>query len=162
MSDKKKCFKCGEIKPLSAFYKHKKMADGRVNKCKECNKLDVRNNYRANIDYYKEREKVRAALPHRVEARKRYAKTDEGKSSGNRAKKAWGKRNPIKRGAAIVVGNAVRDGKLIKPDSCSKCSNTPSSLHAHHDDYAFPLAVRWLCPGCHTAWHKENGEAANG
>lgn len=45
----KKCFKCGTVKPLSEFYKHPAMSDGRVNKCKDCNKKDVKGNYIDNL-----------------------------------------------------------------------------------------------------------------
>lgn len=45
----KKCFKCSQEKEINEFYKHKQMPDGHINKCKECTKNDVRNNYKKNV-----------------------------------------------------------------------------------------------------------------
>jgi hypothetical protein len=60
----KKCFKCNSIKPLTDFYKHNQMADGHVNKCKECNKKDVSGNYINNLNNldYIESERKRGRL----------------------------------------------------------------------------------------------------
>lgn len=157
----KQCFKCGETKPLSAFYRHPKMPDGHVNKCKECNKKDVRKNRQDNIEYYRDYDRRRAMNPDRVEARNLYRNTDEGREVVARLRSEYIERNPIKRAAHIMVGNAVRDGRLHKPSRCQKCGHSPKRLHGHHDDYAKPLEVRWLCPMCHKKWHDENGEGAN-
>ena len=48
----KTCFRCGVLKPLTDFYAHKQMADGRLNKCKVCNKLDVSKNCKARREQY--------------------------------------------------------------------------------------------------------------
>lgn len=157
----KTCFKCKETKSLNDFYKHNRMSDGHVNKCKECNKKDNNNNRKEKIDYYLEYDRKRANLPHRVEARYEYSKTKRGIEVGNKAKIKWGEKNPIKKGASELVVKAVRDGRLQKPSECSECGKT-GRIHGHHDDYAYPLTVRWLCAKCHREWHKLNGEALNG
>ncbi len=55
----KECFKCLVEKPLDDFYKHPKMADGHLNKCKDCTKNDTKSNYNSKKDYYKEYDKKR-------------------------------------------------------------------------------------------------------
>jgi hypothetical protein len=37
----KKCFKCGEVRPIEQFHKHAMMKDGRLNKCAPCTVKDV-------------------------------------------------------------------------------------------------------------------------
>lgn len=158
----KKCFKCNEVKPLADFYKHKEMKDGRLNKCKECTKKDVANHRQNNIEKIREYDRSRSMLPHRVKAREEYSKTKRYKESCAKSNKRYKKENPIKYKAHTAVGNAVRDGVLIKPTICECCSIESDNLHGHHDDYSKPLDVRWLCPRCHIEWHRENGEALNG
>lgn len=57
----KRCFKCGQLLPLTEFYAHPEMADGHLNKCKSCTKKDVHKNYLINIedDEYVEKERAR-------------------------------------------------------------------------------------------------------
>ena len=58
----KKCFKCGETKALSEYYKHPRMGDGHLGKCKECTKKDSKNQWSKNIKdpEFVESEKERA------------------------------------------------------------------------------------------------------
>ncbi len=60
-------------------------------------------------------------------------------------------RDPIKERARSRVRDAIRYGKLIKPDSCQRCGKpTPANLlDGHHHDYSKPLEVEWLCRSCH-------------
>jgi DNA-binding XRE family transcriptional regulator/ribosomal protein S27AE len=55
--------------------------------------------------------------------------------------------------ASNAVARAIRSGELIRARSCERCG---SGVHviAHHDDYAKPLDVRWLCRKCHVHWHQ--------
>jgi hypothetical protein len=58
----KTCFKCNIEKPLSEYYKHKKMGDGYLGKCKECTKKDSEDNYKTNCKdpAFVELERIRA------------------------------------------------------------------------------------------------------
>lgn len=143
MIKEKKCFKCERVKPLTDFYKHKGQKDGRVNKCKECNKIDVRKNREKNIDYYREYDRAR------------------GNRQGYTYTANYRNKYPMKYAAHVIVGNAVRDGRIIKSYTCQECGDNHESIHAHHDDYAKALKVRWLCPSCHKKWHLLHGEGAN-
>ena len=50
---------------------------------------------------------------------------------------------------------AVISGRVIKKP-CSVCGNSPSQ--AHHENYAEPLRVVWLCRICHTKIHKRRAK----
>ena len=61
-------------------------------------------------------------------------------------------KNPQKRIARSAVSNAIRSGKLTRPDKCA-CGNP--NPQAHHEDYLKPLEVSWLCVTCHGHFHRK-------
>jgi hypothetical protein len=46
------------------------------------------------------------------------------------------------------VQQALKTGKIVKPERCQSC-NAKKPLCAHHKDYSKPLEVVWLCRACH-------------
>lgn len=136
----KACFKCGQVKPLTGFYKHKRMADGHLNKCKDCTRMDVKQNRIDNID------------------EKRAHDRDRGNRQGYEYTKNYRTKYPKVYFAQTAVGNAVRDGRIIK-GSCEVCGS--KKVVAHHDYYDRPLDVRWMCQSHHKQWHATNGEGQN-
>ena len=115
----------------------------------------VQKNRKDNLDYYQEYERGRANAPHRVKARYDYARTEGGKEARFRVNSAHYYRYPKRSSARYSVQNAVRDGKLMKPENCSKC-NASGNIHGHHSDYNKPLEVIWFCESCHAEWHRNN------
>lgn len=129
------CRGCGADKPLSEYYESNKA------RCKECVKASVR---------------LRRATNPKVQEYDR----KRGNRQGIEYVRQYREQNPKKYAAHIWINNAVRDGRLTKPDCCSECSGT-LQIEGHHDDYDKITEVRWLCALCHKRWHAEHGEAKN-
>lgn len=153
----KTCLKCGEHKPLTEFYKHKQMADGHLNKCKECAKSGAIKHRDDNIEKVRAYDRERGSLPHRVAARNEYQKTDAYKVSQQKSLKKYFSNHPERRAAQTALGNAVRDGRLTPWPVCAlpECNAAPE---AHHPDYSHPLDVVWLCGHHHKQAHKLSRE----
>ena len=138
----KRCFKCGKTKNLGEFYKHKQMADGHLNKCKDCTKLDVAKHREENLERIREYDRKR------------------GSRQSPEYLREYRARFPRKHKATNMVNNAIKCGKLFR-EPCEVCGGG-RRIEAHHDDYAKPLNIRWLCSVHHKQWHAEHGEAPNG
>lgn len=63
------------------------------------------------------------------------------------------KNHPSETKARRMVRDAIASGELAK-QPCEVCGSEPTE--AHHDDYNYPLKVRWLCSACHAEWHRNN------
>lgn len=135
----KECFKCKTNKPLEEFYKHPKMADGHVNKCKECNKNDVTTNRNKNIEKVRAYDRARGKIPERIKA-------------GVEINRAWRQEDSRRVVAHSAVARAIRNVLLVRMP-CIRCGEAKSV--AHHEDYDKPLEVMWLCQPCHKQRHKE-------
>lgn len=147
----KSCITCQRVKPLADFYPHPRMADGHLNKCKECQKIASKIARAANLAHYREHDRQRGDLPHRRAAVAAYRETDRGKERLNAGKYAWIDRNPEKRKVHNLVSNAIRDGRLIR-GTCRFCGS--KDAHAHHNDYSKPFDIWWLCRTCHRTYHR--------
>jgi hypothetical protein len=66
-----------------------------------------------------------------------------------------GSDNPsLVQAAHTALQQALADRILKRPLHCEQCGEFwKETLHGHHDDYAKPLDVRWLCRSGHTRHH---------
>ena len=132
----KKCFKCNKIKSLDEFYTHSKMADGHINKCKECTKDEVKNKQvilRENNEWVcKERKRGR------MKYYRLYRFTSKAKPE---AVKRYFSKYPEKRKAVI------KSQRLISPQE---------GLEKHHWSYneEHLKNVIWLTKKHHSKLHR--------
>lgn len=139
------CPTCGENKPNHAFYADLRTRDGRKIQCKACHTAGS----------IRTRDRDAARRRNRESMRKRRAENLD--AHRERDRQASRRRQHDARSAARAALNAaVRDGTIARPDVCSGC-HRERKVTGHHDDYAHPLAVRWLCYECHGAVHARPG-----
>lgn len=135
----KTCIHCRQAKRLSEFYTHKASADGHVSSCKDC---------------YRARSTIRRRSNPAVQAYDRErANRPERRENRARVTKAWRQEHPETVAAHNAVQRAIRAGKLVRKP-CEVCGTT-ERIHAHHDDYADYLKVRWLCALHHRQHHAD-------
>jgi hypothetical protein len=152
----KTCKKCGHTGPDGQdFYSSR-------NDCKECVKARARGHRIENIDAIREYDRNRPNAKMRSKKsvqknREKYKSDPAFKARILKSQAKWLSANKQKRKAHIIVGNAIRSGVLV-PLPCEACRTT-EAVDAHHEDYRFPLDVRWLCKKHHMARHKEINEA---
>jgi len=135
----KDCFKCHHTKPFREFYRHPRMADGHLNKCKACTKTDVRINRARRDEQYLAYDRDRASRPER-------------RATSTARVRKYREQHPDRDAAHRAVARALRAGRLARPEGCPGCGQR-RPLHAHHENYREPLRVTWLCARCHRHHH---------
>jgi hypothetical protein len=141
MMESKFCRDCGQVKRLDEFYIHSGMADGYLNKCKECVKARERRYRRDNP------ERVATIDKAKYERMKLSPDFIQGRLEYQRKYRT----SEINR-AHIIAQRKLRKNK---PELCFICKERPAK-DAHHPDYRKPDCVQWLCERCHMRLHHSN------
>jgi hypothetical protein len=141
----KACFKCQRVKPMEQFYRHAMMADGHLGKCKACTRADVAAHRAANLARRREYDRQRSSEPQRRELARRIML-------------AFRARHPERIKAQRKVRYEVKKGRLARPATCQWCAND-GRVEGHHNDYAKPLDVLWLCKPCHAIADRERRQS---
>lgn len=144
------CDHCNQDKPESDFYTYAKR------KCKGCFK-----SYR---QWYEKAFPEKVAAKHSRQwvknrdkhlAKRRQNPIRRKLTDSDKVQlRNWRKNHRIEWNAKARVRYAVLTGDIIRPEACQKCAHH-CRPQAHHEDYAKPLDVQWLCASCHKRRHKE-------
>lgn len=159
----KYCSGCKQEKSLSEFYKNRGTGDGLSNWCKVCN-AEYGQSHKEEIAEY-QRDYHQSHKEGIAEYRRGYQqihktkiavqrRTPAGREAQRRADKRAKEKYPEKIKAHRAVSNAIRDGRLIRPDTCEDCGEK-KFVEGHHPDYEKMLEVDWLCKICHRSLHRE-------
>ena len=115
----RRCSRCKRLRSLDAYHRDRSGPDGRARRCKACVSEQT------------------AAWARRNRAQK------------NATDAAFKRRRRDRDRAHGAVKRAISRGQLERPDACERVGFNGHAcegpIEAHHDDYARPLDVAWLC-----------------
>ena len=137
LSLSKECYRCNRVLAIHNFYRHPEMKDGHLNKCKDCCR----------------RESVIVSRGEKARKRDidRYHNNPDRRSMIREHAKNSRKQNRKRANARNKVARAIANGELLK-HPCEVCGKL--EVEAHHEDYADPLNVVWLCRIHHGERHR--------
>ena len=146
----KSCCRCGNVFPLSEFYRDKRRKDGRYPRCRRCHAEAVRRWRDNNLEKARANDRQwKARNPDKHNAwNKRWQRNNAEKVRAWTQR--WKEENPEKRSAHTIVASAIKRGALVRAP-CLICGNEDAD--GHHDNYARPLDVVWLCRSHHIERH---------
>jgi len=136
------CPECGEVGPFYA---------GTWSCCAACHRERAKANRLKNIDRVRAYDRGRGYRRNNPETVRKWREANKAKI--NEKQRAYRRGNPEKYRARTAVGNALRDGKLTKPDRCQRCGEA-RPVEGHHHDYSKPVEVEWICRLCHGKEHR--------
>jgi len=150
----KQCKQCLKVLPLSEFYRESRRPHQPWGKCKHCTVKRV-------VDFVHKKHSTDAQWL--INYAKRYrlrqrAKREQGevpeitKEESTLRAKQMRIKHPERFRARTIFSNSIRSG-MTTPQPCAICGNVKSE--GHHEDYAKPLEVKWLCRKHHMARHVE-------
>lgn len=152
------CTRCGESKPLTDFYQHPKMRDGRYNQCIVCRREYIDGWNRANRDWIRERERARRETPE-YKARKnelnQRAQANRRKRMGDAEYKAAHNRKAMVGRLKATHGLTVEDIEKLLAEQGHACAicRAPMTLTGNRNvdhDHETGRIRGLLCGRCNT------------
>ena len=155
----KRCTDCKQFRALSEFHKDKNSKDNYRHICKTC--ISIRDK-----KYREKRRKYSYRYYHTEEGEsiyKKYRLSARGKQVHKKSHQKYCENNPKKRKAKVAVNNAIRAGKILRPDSFC-CQNCPEQARQYHHWLGYE-PKNWfdiipICRPCHCKIHMKNPNSA--
>jgi len=142
----KVCRRCGRSFPMDNYFRNCKTADGHLNICKGCVKIQQFQYRKEHIEEIRSYDRERARLPHRKELCSAITKRRRREVEGYQK-------------CHSAVDRAIRSGRIKRLQYCQVCGRV-CKTEAHHNDYSKPYDVIWLCSSCHSQYHIGTTEEA--